>query len=56
VQPYVAMTLVEMGRDLIDADCAFNLDQGLKMLKRVIATRGDAVLAGGDDDERLDPA
>jgi rsbT antagonist protein RsbS len=56
VQPYVAMTLVEMGRDLISADCAFNLDQGLKMLKRVIATRGDAVLAGGDDDERFAPA
>jgi rsbT antagonist protein RsbS len=55
VQPYVAMTLVEMGRDLIDADCAFNLDQGLKMLKRVIATRGDAVLVRGDDDERLAP-
>jgi rsbT antagonist protein RsbS len=56
VQPYVAITLMEMGRDLIDADCAFNLDQGLKMLKRLIATRGDAVLAGGDDDERFDPS
>lgn len=56
VQPFVAMTLVEMGRDLIGADCAFNLDQGLKMIQARIAERGDMVLNQGDDDADLDPA
>ncbi|MDO8844842.1 STAS domain-containing protein [Methylicorpusculum sp.] len=50
IQPYVAMTLVEMGRDLIGADCAFNLDQGLKILNARISTRGDTALNWGDDD------
>lgn len=47
IQPYVAMTLVEMGRDLIGADCAFNLDQGLKILAQLIALRGDAAITSG---------
>lgn len=50
VQPYVAMTLVEMGRDLIGADCAFNLEQGLRLLEARMAIRGDAILSGEDDD------
>lgn len=50
VRPSVAMTLVELGRDLIGADSAFNLEQGLRMLKARIATRGDA-LHGSDDDD-----
>jgi rsbT antagonist protein RsbS len=54
IQPFVAMTLVEMGRDLIGADCAFNLDQGMKMLNSLIAARGDADLARGDDNARAD--
>lgn len=49
VQPFVAMTLVEMGRDLIGADCTFNLNQGLEMLKHRIARRGDAILSQEDD-------
>lgn len=49
IRPHVAMTLVEMGRDLIAADCSFNLDQGLKMLKKLIAQRGDAELDSGED-------
>lgn len=54
IQPFVAMTLVEMGRDLIGADCAFNLEQGLKMLEARIAQRGDAVLTSEDDDAATD--
>lgn len=50
VQPYVAMTLIEMGRSLIASDCAFNLEQGLKMLEAKIAGRGDAALDDGEDD------
>jgi rsbT antagonist protein RsbS len=50
IQPFVAMTLVEMGRDLIGAECAFNLEQGLKLLEARIALRGDAAL-GLEDDE-----
>jgi rsbT antagonist protein RsbS len=51
VQPYVAMTLVEMGRDLIGADCTFNLDQALEMIKTRIVSRGDATLTQGDDND-----
>ncbi|HIJ94366.1 MAG TPA: STAS domain-containing protein [Desulfuromonadales bacterium] len=55
VQPYVAMSLVEMGRDLIGADCVFNLDQGLKLLEARIAVRGDAILSlEGDEYARND--
>jgi rsbT antagonist protein RsbS len=50
IRPYVAMTLVEMGRDLIAADCSFNLDQGLTMLKKLISKRGDAELDSGEFD------
>lgn len=56
IQPYVAMTLVEMGRDLIGADCAFNLDQALKILAGLIALRGDAALTSGADHGYADPA
>lgn len=56
IRPAVAMTLVEMGRDLLGADCAFNLDQGLKMLQTAIAARGDAVLTQGAGDARNAPA
>ncbi|MCG5511877.1 STAS domain-containing protein [Ectothiorhodospira shaposhnikovii] len=50
IQPYVAMTLIEMGRDLIGADCAFNLDQGLEMLRERIAHRGDIRFTGDGDE------
>ena len=51
VRPFVAMTLVEMGRDLIGTDCTFNLDQALRLLKTRIARRGDAALdQDGDGD------
>lgn len=45
VQPFVALTLIEMGRDLLGADCAFNLGQGLEILRTRIATRGDTRLS-----------
>lgn len=54
IQPYVAMTLVEMGRELIGADCVFNLDQGMKKLEARIALRGDAALSREGDDVRND--
>lgn len=44
IQPYVAMTLVEMGRGLIGADCVFDLEQGLARLNERIRLRGDADL------------
>lgn len=49
VQPFVALTLIEMGRDLLGADCSFNLGQGLEILKTRIATRGDTRFAGDED-------
>lgn len=47
IQPYVAMTLVEMGRGLIGADCVFNLEQGMARLQTRIALRGDVDLGTG---------
>lgn len=49
VQPFVALTLVEMGRDLFGADCAFNLAQGLELLQTRIAGRGDARFSEDED-------
>lgn len=48
VQPFVALTLVEMGRDLFGTDCTFNLAQGLEQLRKRIANRGDAQLTEED--------
>lgn len=39
VQPYVAMALVELGRDLINVDTTFNLEQGLERLKIRLSDR-----------------
>ena len=50
VQPFVALTLIEMGRDLLGADCSFNLGQGLEILKSRIAKRGDTGFMGEVDD------
>jgi len=41
VQPYVAMTLVEMGRGLLGADCVFDLEQAIARLNARIAQRAD---------------
>ncbi|MDO8652216.1 MAG: STAS domain-containing protein [Undibacterium sp.] len=50
IQPFVALTLVEMGRGLLGADCTFNLEQGLKTLQGRIASRGDYSLAKDNND------
>ena len=43
MQPMVALTLTEMGRELVGVETALNLDQGLEKLQRLIQERG-----GGD--------
>ena len=48
IQPFVAMTLVEMGRDLIGADCVFDLEQALARLNERIRQRGDSWLDNRD--------
>jgi rsbT antagonist protein RsbS len=55
IQPFVAMTLVEMGRELIGANCTYNLDQGLKLLKSRIALRGDVSLTQEEDGMYYEP-
>ncbi len=42
MQPAVALTLVEMGRELIGAETALDLDQGMEKLQSMIRKR-DAV-------------
>jgi rsbT antagonist protein RsbS len=49
VQPFVALTLVEMGRDLLGADCTFNLGEGLELLRQRIAKRADVRFTEDDD-------
>ena len=39
MQPMVALTLIEMGRELIGVETALNLDQGLERLERLIRER-----------------
>jgi len=39
MQPAVAMTLVEMGRELVGVETALNLDQGVKKLQLLIQKR-----------------
>jgi len=39
MQPTVALTLVEMGRELIDVETALNLDQGFEKLQEMIKKR-----------------
>lgn len=43
MQPMVALTLTEMGRELVGVETTLNLDQGLEKLQRLIQERG-----GGD--------
>ncbi|MER2494310.1 STAS domain-containing protein [Catenovulum sediminis] len=39
IQPYVAMTLVEMGRQLFDVQTTFNLEQALAAVKAAVDVR-----------------
>ena len=39
MQPMVALTLIEMGRELVGVETALNLDQGLEKLQRLIEER-----------------
>jgi rsbT antagonist protein RsbS len=40
MHPMVALTLIEMGRELIGVDTSLNLSQGLEKLNRLIQERG----------------
>ena len=40
MQPDVALTLVEMGRELIGVETAINLDHGMEKLQNLISKRG----------------
>jgi rsbT antagonist protein RsbS len=42
MQPMVALTLVEMGRELVGVETALNLDQGLERLESLIRERGSS--------------
>ncbi len=39
MQPTVALTLVEMGRELIDVESALNLDHGFEKAQRLISAK-----------------
>ncbi len=39
MRPAVALTLVEMGRELVDVETVLNLDQGMEKIEQVIGNR-----------------
>ena len=47
MQPAVALTLVEMGRNLVDVPTAFNLERALVRLERLIAATDTGDLLTG---------
>ncbi|PXW94340.1 rsbT antagonist protein RsbS [Sphaerotilus hippei] len=51
VQPSVALTLVEMGRNLVDVPTAFNLERALVRLQSMMASADAAWSAEGAPDE-----
>ena len=48
IQPSVALTLTEMGRELIGVDTALSLEQGVEKLDRLLAQRGQRHARDGD--------
>ena len=42
MQPSVALTLIEMGRELIGVETVLNLGQGLEKVRRLIEQKGGA--------------
>ena len=49
MQPAVAMTLIEMGRGLIDVETTLNLDQAMTRLEKRIASLRDGASEGEED-------
>lgn len=54
MQPAVALTLVEMGRDFVDIATAFNLELALLRLKELMVASNPDLKTPGDD--LVDPA
>jgi len=48
IQPSVALTLTEMGRELIGVDTALSLEQGVERVQDLLAQRGQHHARDGD--------
>jgi len=48
IQPSVAITLTEMGRELIGVDTALSLEEGVEKVDRLLAQRGQRHARDGD--------
>ncbi len=48
IQPSVALTLTEMGRELLGVDTALSLEQGVEKVDRLLAQRGQRHARDGD--------
>ena len=53
MQPGVALTLVEMGRELIGVDTAMSLEQGVEKLREKVADKHEQPAAQGDDGREI---
>jgi len=47
MQPSVALTLIEMGRELVGVETALNLDQALERIRELIDEREGEMSTGG---------
>jgi|SaaInl4_150m_RNA_FD_contig_21_148310_length_892_multi_5_in_0_out_0_2 rsbT antagonist protein RsbS len=51
IRPAVALTLIEMGRELIGVETALNLELGIEKLNQLIAGRTGVAKSTSDDSE-----
>jgi rsbT antagonist protein RsbS len=56
MQPSVALTLIEMGRELVGVDTALNLDQALERVQELIDLREGTMASGTSSDSSLEDA
>jgi len=50
MNPSVALTLVEMGREMVRVETALNLDAGMEKIQKILSSRNDVVILPEKED------